>query len=169
MSMYVHLFLPLDFLVAELPAHKVVNTVNFSNHAGYGRSGGSKTTAAELNAIFQSMEQNELLMPTRLLTGSSNSYAPISDDQHTVGYIPGAEALSAVEKLASKLKHSRPSLIYLLDRAFYFSPFSFVADHATTAVMGDAGRLYVAADVIPVYREMLPLATIITPNWFEVE
>ncbi|RXW24856.1 hypothetical protein EST38_g1023 [Candolleomyces aberdarensis] len=110
----------------------VVNTVNFSNHAGYGRSGGSKTTAAELNAIFESMEQNELLMPTRLLTG--------------------AEALSAVEKLASKLKHSRPSLIYLLD-----------------PVMGDAGRLYVAADVIPVYREMLPLATIITPNWFEVE
>lgn len=35
--------------------------------------------------------------------------------------------------------------------------------------MGDAGRLYVAVDVIPVYQEMLPLATIITPNWFEVE
>ncbi|KAF8202356.1 bud site selection protein 16 [Pholiota molesta] len=105
----------------------VVNTVNFSNHSGYGNSGGSKTTAAELNAIFETMERNELLMPTRLLTG----------------YIPGAEAL---------LKHAKPSLVYLLD-----------------PVMGDAGRLYVAADVIPVYREMLPLATIITPNWFEVE
>lgn len=35
--------------------------------------------------------------------------------------------------------------------------------------MGDAGQLYVAPDVIPVYRKMLPLATIITPNWFEVE
>ena len=35
--------------------------------------------------------------------------------------------------------------------------------------MGDAGRLYVAPDVIPVYRRMLPLSTIITPNWFEVE
>ncbi|KAG5652811.1 hypothetical protein H0H81_003580 [Sphagnurus paluster] len=35
--------------------------------------------------------------------------------------------------------------------------------------MGDAGKLYVAADVIPVYRDMLPLATIISPNWFEVE
>jgi len=46
-----------------------VNTVNFSNHSGYGRSGGSKTTAAELNATFESMEQNELLIPTRLLTG----------------------------------------------------------------------------------------------------
>ena len=47
----------------------MVNTVNFSNHAGYGRSGGTKTTAAELNATFESMEYNELLMPTRLLTG----------------------------------------------------------------------------------------------------
>ena len=35
--------------------------------------------------------------------------------------------------------------------------------------MGDAGRLYVAPDVVPVYRDMLSLATIITPNWFEVE
>jgi len=35
--------------------------------------------------------------------------------------------------------------------------------------MGDAGQLYVTPDVIPVYREMLPLATIIAPNWFEVE
>ena len=46
-----------------------MNTVNFSNHSGYGRSGGTKATAAELNAMFESMEENELLMPTRLLTG----------------------------------------------------------------------------------------------------
>ena len=26
-----------------------------------------------------------------------------------------------------------------------------------------------AEDVIPVYRKMLPLSTIIAPNWFEVE
>ena len=50
----------------------MVNTVNFSNHAGYGRSGGTKTTAAELNATFESMEYNELLMPTRLLTGKDD-------------------------------------------------------------------------------------------------
>ncbi|KAJ3858463.1 Ribokinase-like protein [Lentinula novae-zelandiae] len=39
----------------------------------------------------------------------------------------------------------------------------------STSVMGDAGRLYVSADVVPVYRSLLPLSTIITPNWFEVE
>jgi pyridoxal/pyridoxine/pyridoxamine kinase len=35
--------------------------------------------------------------------------------------------------------------------------------------MGDAGRLYVSPDVIPIYKSMLPYSTIITPNWFEVE
>lgn len=47
----------------------MVNTVNFSNHSGYGRLGGTRSTAAELNSIFENMERNELLIPTRLLTG----------------------------------------------------------------------------------------------------
>ena len=41
-------------------------------------------------------------------------------------------------------------------------------DHLS-AVLGDSGRLYVSPEVIPIYREALPLDTIITPNWFEVE
>jgi pyridoxine kinase len=44
-----------------------------------------------------------------------------------------------------------------------------LAAHGFTAVIGDTGALYVSPDVIPVYRSMLPLATVITPNWFEVE
>lgn len=114
----------------------VVNTVHFSNHSGYARRGGTKTSADELNAMFGVLESNEMLMPTRLLTG----------------YIPGAESLSAIADLVRKLKKERPNLIYLLD-----------------PVLGDAGRLYVAEDVIPVYRKILPLATVITPNWFEAE
>ncbi|KAL1737857.1 Ribokinase-like protein [Schizophyllum fasciatum] len=82
------------------------------------------------------MENNELLAQDRLLTG----------------YIPGAEALSAVADFATKLKERKPNAIYLLD-----------------PVMGDSGKLYVAADVIPVYRNLLHLADLITPNWFEVE
>lgn len=53
--------------------------------------------------MFEALEQNELLMPTRLLTG----------------YIPGAELLSAVERIARKLKKEKPDLIYLLDRAYF--------------------------------------------------
>ncbi|KAF5386344.1 hypothetical protein D9757_006680 [Collybiopsis confluens] len=115
----------------------LINTVNFSNHAGYGRSGGSKTSAEELESIFQAMESNGFLLDhSRLLTG----------------YIPNAEALGAVKTLAEKLRQKNPGMIYLLD-----------------PVMGDAGKLYVSPDVIPVYKSMLSLSTIITPNWFEVE
>ena len=111
-----------------------MNTVNFSNHSGYGRSGGTKTTAAELNATFESMEHNELLMPTRLLTGIDDFFWIFKLDFFFallstifIGYIPGAEALSAIHKLAEKLKRSKPNLIYLLDRTLSttFFPASF--------------------------------------------
>ena len=37
-------------------------------------------------------------------------------------------------------------------------------------VLGDDGKLYVPADLVPIYRdEALPLASILTPNGFEVE
>ena len=36
--------------------------------------------------------------------------------------------------------------------------------------MGDDNEMYVADDVLPIYRDtLLPLADIIAPNWFEVE
>ncbi|KLO09547.1 bud site selection protein 16 [Schizopora paradoxa] len=114
----------------------VVNSVNFSNHSGYGRFGGSKATPEDLIKIFNLMEQNGLLSPSRLLTG----------------YIPGGEALTVIAQLAKKLRSNNPDLIYLLD-----------------PVLGDSGKLYVSPDVVPIYRSILPLATIITPNWFEVE
>lgn len=38
------------------------------------------------------------------------------------------------------------------------------------AVMGDIGTgLYVSPDVVPVYQDMLRMATIITPNQFEAQ
>ncbi|KAJ7595732.1 Ribokinase-like protein [Mycena floridula] len=114
----------------------VVNTVNFSNHAGYADSGGTKANASELTAIFDAMERNELLRMDRVITG----------------YTPTAAALTAIAQLISKLRKDRKGILYLLD-----------------PVIGDAGRLYVSPDVVPVYRTMLPLADIITPNWFEVE
>ncbi|ETW79061.1 hypothetical protein HETIRDRAFT_435557 [Heterobasidion irregulare TC 32-1] len=114
----------------------VINTVNFSNHSGYRRLGGSKAQADDITALLEAMEQNGFLRPSRLLTG----------------YVPGAAALSVVADLAVKLRKQNPELIYLLD-----------------PVIGDAGRMYVAPDVIPIYRTLLPHSTIITPNWFEVE
>lgn len=35
--------------------------------------------------------------------------------------------------------------------------------------MGDRGRLYVAEDIVPAYRSLLPHADLILPNAFEAE
>ncbi|EJD48135.1 Ribokinase-like protein [Auricularia subglabra TFB-10046 SS5] len=114
----------------------VVNTVQFSNHSGYGRFGGPRTEASDLANIFAYLEQNGLLQPSRVLTG----------------YIPNAKSLEVIATVVRKLKARKPEVIYLLD-----------------PVMGDAGKLYVAEDVVPIYRSLLSSASIITPNYYEVE
>ncbi|KIR80909.1 pyridoxal kinase [Cryptococcus gattii E566] len=115
----------------------VINTVQFSNHTGYGFTDGHKTSPEQLAAIFNGMAINGLLTHSRILTG----------------YIPSAQALGVVAERIRRMKTDNPSLIYLLD-----------------PVMGDIGTgLYVSRDVVPIYREMLNMATIITPNQFEVE
>lgn len=72
------------------------------------------------------------------------------------GYVPGAEALEAVGAIAKELKakaKARPgSFFWVLD-----------------PVMGDNGTLYVAQDVVPVYRSLVPYADLILPNQFEAE
>ncbi len=62
--------------------------------------------------------------------------------------------MSSVKTSSATKGQSEPEeIVYLLD-----------------PVMGDIGKgLYVAEDVIPVYKDMLKLATIITPNQFETE
>ncbi|EJU03862.1 bud site selection protein 16 [Dacryopinax primogenitus] len=114
----------------------VINTVQFSNHSGYGRLKGTRTDADQLANILHGLEENGLLRPGRLLTG----------------YVPGAAALMVVAELARKLRDRNPELIYLLD-----------------PVMGDDNKIYVAPECIPIYKDLLDCATIITPNWFEAE
>jgi hydroxymethylpyrimidine/phosphomethylpyrimidine kinase len=78
-----------------------------------------------------------------------------------------------VARTVTKLLQDAPQIIYLLDRECQQCLWRTNKCHviATTylAVIGDAGRMYVPADVISVYRSLLPKASIITPNWFEVE
>ena len=103
------------------------------------------------------------------------------------GYIPGPEATSTIAALAEKLRLRNKKLVYLLDRKsfLFFLLFKLVAHArgclfvcsrvtqklhiAPTAVLGDSGKLYVSSEVVPIYRSLLPQATIITPNWFDVE
>jgi len=72
------------------------------------------------------------------------------------GYVPGAEALEAVGQIAQELKgrakEAPGSFFWVLD-----------------PVMGDNGNLYVAHDVVPVYRSLISHADLILPNQFEAE
>jgi len=76
--------------------------------------------------------------------------------------------LGTIAKLVKRLKTRDPELVYLLDRGLSLHQPIPVADDPL-AVLGDAGKLYVSADIIPIYKELLLNSTIITPNWFEVE
>lgn len=74
------------------------------------------------------------------------------------GYIPGADAVQAVGRIAAELKEKARgrrepgSFFWVLD-----------------PVMGDNGKLYVAQDVVPAYKSLLPNADLILPNQFEAE
>ena len=69
------------------------------------------------------------------------------------GYIPSPSALRSVQRALERLRELNPRLLYVLD-----------------PVMGDLGRgMYVNPEVLPIYRSMLPLASIITPNQFEAQ
>lgn len=119
----------------------VTNTVQFSNHTGYGRWGGLRFDAEHLQDIFSGLDKNGLLRYSRMLTG----YMPSAAVVKTV--------LDLVKKLRSRQQGEEGGLIYLLD-----------------PVMGDMGRgMYVALEVLPIYQELLQYSTIITPNQFEAQ
>ncbi|KAK6523500.1 putative pyridoxal kinase [Arthrobotrys megalospora] len=118
-----------------------LNTVQFSNHTGYGKWTGTKIPSTEIDALYEGLKNNELA----------------DFDMLATGYVPGAEGLEAVGRVAKDLKQrgggeSRTRFFWVLD-----------------PVMGDSGKLYVSDTVIPIYKGLLPLADLITPNQYEVE
>ncbi|KAB0797291.1 hypothetical protein PPYR_08285 [Photinus pyralis] len=68
------------------------------------------------------------------------------------GYIGSPQVLNRIASLVSDLKSKNPHLIYVCD-----------------PVMGDNGKLYVRSELLPIYKELVTIADIITPNQFEVE
>ncbi|KAJ3692382.1 hypothetical protein LUZ60_012732 [Juncus effusus] len=69
------------------------------------------------------------------------------------GYIGSVSFLSNVLKVVDRLRSINPNLIYVCD-----------------PVMGDEGKLYVPQDLVSVYKEkVVPVASMLTPNQFEVE
>lgn len=72
------------------------------------------------------------------------------------GYLPGAASVEAVGAIGRDLKlkaNMKPgSFFWVLD-----------------PVMGDNGKLYVAEDVVPAYKNLIKDADLILPNQFEAE
>ena len=72
------------------------------------------------------------------------------------GYLPGAASVEALGTIARELK---------LKANLKPGSFFWVLD----PVMGDNGKLYVAEDVVPAYKNLVRDADLILPNQFEAE
>lgn len=115
-----------------------INTVHFSNHTAYKEFKGRRTPAEEIQDIYNGLKNAELNNFDMMLSG----YAASKGAVETIGSI-GRDL-----RLKSSLKPG--SFFWVLD-----------------PVMGDQGRLYVAEDIVPAYRSLLPAADLILPNSFE--
>jgi pyridoxine kinase len=110
------------------------------NHLGYGQAKGTRATAQEITDLYE---------------GLKDSY--LDDFQMMLsGYLPGAASVEAVGAIGRGLKYKatmKPgSFFWVLD-----------------PVMGDNGKLYVAEDVVPAYKNLVKDADLILPNQFEAE
>ncbi|KAK7497291.1 hypothetical protein BaRGS_00011585 [Batillaria attramentaria] len=113
-----------------------INSVQFSNHTGYGKWKGQVLNAQDVSDLFEGLRMNGLLQFSHVLTG----------------YIGSESFLEKVAETVSEMRKSNPALKYVCD-----------------PVMGDNGKLYVRKELVPVYRKVVTLADIITPNQFELE
>ncbi|KAK2591504.1 putative pyridoxal kinase [Conoideocrella luteorostrata] len=113
-----------------------LNTVQFS----YRQWTGTKATAQDITDLYNGLRQSYL----------------DDFDMMLSGYVPGAEAVVAVGKIAKELKENNKDSP---------SNFFWVLD----PVMGDNGKIYVAEDVVPAYKGLIEYADLILPNQFEAE
>lgn len=117
-----------------------LNTVHFSNHTGYRQFRGTRSTAKEIEDLYQGLCQSYLTDFDVMLSG----------------YAPSAAAVEAVGAIGLDLQRKsegKPgSFFWVLD-----------------PVMGDQGKLYVNDDVVPAYKKIIRHADLILPNQFEAE
>ncbi|CDF36269.1 unnamed protein product [Chondrus crispus] len=117
----------------------VLPSVTLANHTGYAKgAAGPRHTAEEVAIWLEGLRVNNLL----------------ADVTHLLtGYIGTPGALTAVVDAVQLLrKEATDKLVFLCD-----------------PVLGDDGKLYVHENVVKVYvDQVLPLATILTPNAFEL-
>lgn len=116
-----------------------VHTVQFSNHTGYGAVKGQVFSAEHIRDVLQGVKERGALGRCQAILS---------------GYLGDASSGQAVLHAVAEVRALNPDADYLCD-----------------PVMGDVGRgVYVKPDIPDVLREqVLPAASIITPNRFEFE
>lgn len=116
-----------------------LNTVQFSNHPGYGTFSGFRSKAGDIDDILEK----------GLLEGLQMKY-----DAVLTGYLPCVESLKITGQRLGALCRQDPHIKWILD-----------------PVLGDNGKLYVAEEIVPVYKDILRNNDIFvaTPNQFEME
>uniref|UniRef100_A0A8D8RGR0 Pyridoxal kinase n=1 Tax=Cacopsylla melanoneura TaxID=428564 RepID=A0A8D8RGR0_9HEMI len=87
---------PLQVLGFEVDA---INTVQFSNHSGYGVFKGQVITEQDFDELIDGLKQNCLLNYTHVLTG----------------YCRSPQLLTKIGKLIQELKKINPNLLYVCD------------------------------------------------------
>lgn len=129
------------FVMQSLSAQvTAINTVSYSNHLAYKQAKGRKVPAEEILELFEGLKESYLTDFDVMLSG----------------YVPSAEAVEAVGRIARNLKH---------EASLKPGSFFWVLD----PVMGDNGRLYIPEAEVPAYKKLLRDADLILPNQFEAE
>lgn len=86
---------PLQYLGWDVDA---LNTVQLSNHTGYGNFAGTKATAQEIETIYDKLKELEFHY-----------------DAFLTGYSPTAQGVEAMGKIGQDLKARFPDLLWLMD------------------------------------------------------
>ncbi len=136
---------PLQRLGAEVWA---VNTVQFSNHTGYGGWAGRVASGAEIAALIDGIAARGVLP---------------SCDAVLSGYMGSGDIGDAIAGAVRQVKVANPKAIYCCD------PVIGDDDTPGDAASGAGGGIYVRPGVPEFIRDVaLPLADIATPNQFEL-
>lgn len=116
-----------------------VHSVQFSNHTGYAKG----WTGDALNGA-----QLDALVEGLKRNDVVRLYTHL-----LTGYIGSVSFLRSVLQVHATLKAQCPELVYFCD-----------------PVLGDKGKLYVKPELVEVYKqEVVPVASVLTPNQFELE
>lgn len=125
-----------------------IHTTDFSNHPGYGKLTGTKSSPEHVAELFRGLKE---------ITDFRSMYRVI-----IVGYCPSAEVMLTIYKeITPALRREDKN-----ENSGGLRPVLVV-----DPVLGDNGRLYVPAEVVPVHVDFLKLGlvSLTTPNQFEIE